>query len=654
MFNVIVLVGMALPLGVFAQEADDPNAFKFDEIVVSATKTEREQNLIPTNVEVITSDDISRSVGISDMLRDIPGLYIGSFSLMNTMFSVGFRGMEPTNREILFMVDGFEINMPTNFIDLSNIPTDNIERIEVVKTPLTALYGPYGVGGVINIVTREPKKVLEGSASLLYGSFKTSNPSFHVRGRLNNGISYGLNYTYFTSDGYRENSVTRNNSVTPRIGYTSDAVKIDTFLTFNNVDFESPGGLPIDQYKDSPRSSLQKIHDGTMRYINTGTRVRWRLTDTSEVTLKGSYRDHDITYNDYGFYLDIRDLYTWNTEGSYRLVTSIFGLDSTILAGVEYRKSRENGTARPDDSWKDTVPIYYGHKIEEEISSAYFQFEVEPTKRLMLNTGMRYDSMLIRHKDKVLTDNDFSRRDDALSPKVGFAYALSTAINAFGNYTHGIRPIISSRKSFYITQDLRPEKEDSYELGLRGTLFNRINYNLAGFYVLSKDKIVGTGVLQAKNAAEARSRGFESGVKFNLPVDFYIRLNYTYMDARFVEFETNGVSYVGKRVPNVPHHLIGNTLGWSRPTYGNVSLTVRYSGDKYVDSANLYRLADYAVMDMKYVYTYKNMTLTLSANNIFNKTYAEYGEATGGLYVPSPIAYPANGRSLFTSLSYNF
>ncbi len=231
---------------------------------------------------------------------------------------------------------------------------------------------------------------------------------------MKNGITYSLNYSYLTSDGYRDNSATRHNLITPRIGYTSDAIKIETFLTFNKTDFETPGGLPIGQYKDDPRESFQKIHDGTMRYVNTGTRVRWRLTDASEVTVKSSYRDHDVRYNDYGFYIDFNDLYTWVMESNYKLVTSVFGLDSTFLAGVEYRKSREDANARADDYWKDLAQIYYGHDIEEDIWSGYTQLEVEPVDRLMLNTGMRYDSILTRHSDKILANNDFSRTDGAL------------------------------------------------------------------------------------------------------------------------------------------------------------------------------------------------------------------------------------------------
>ncbi|KJU81788.1 TonB-dependent siderophore receptor [Candidatus Magnetobacterium bavaricum] len=338
-----------------------------------------------------------------------------------------------------------------------------------------------------------------------------------------------------------------------------------------------------------------------------------------------------------------------------RFVKSISLYRPIFLAGVEYRKSREDADASADDYWKSLAQIYYGHNIEEDIWSGYTQLEVEPMERLMLNTGVRYDSILTRHTDKILINNDFSRTDGAFSPRVGFAYKVSPALNFFGNYAHGIRSIMSSRISFNITEDLKPEKEDSYELGLRGRLFDFVDYSMAGFYIMSRDKIVNTqGVFEARNAAKARSVGFESGIKFNLPRGFYVRLNYTYADARFVDFETADASYAGKRVPNVPNHLLGNTLGWSNPTYGNVSLTARYSGDRYVDSGNIYSLGDYTVVNLKYVYTYKNMTLTLSAKNIFDKTYAEYGETTGGLYVPLPIAYPANGRSLYTSLAYNF
>ncbi len=174
------------PTYLFAQNDRDNSIFDeyipMDEIVVTATKTQRAEQEVSTNMTILTEEDIKQydATELTDLLRHVPGLTLNTFGGEKLRVSAGFRGMQTNIRGILFMHDGFEINSPTNVLSMLNIPVDRIERIEIVKTPSSVLYGPNGVGGVINIITKKPEKEFEGETSVKYGSDSYVKPSLFM------------------------------------------------------------------------------------------------------------------------------------------------------------------------------------------------------------------------------------------------------------------------------------------------------------------------------------------------------------------------------------------------------------------------------------------------------------------------------------------
>ena len=171
------------------------------------------------------------------------------------------------------------------------------------------------------------------------------------------------------------------------------------------------------------------------------------------------------------------------------------------------------------------------------------------------------------------------------------------------------------------------------------------------------------GRYKYENAGEAESKGVEFALGANLGHGLYLGVDYTYLDSKFTDFKSGDNDYDDKRVPLVPRHTFGATADWNTPLFGRISASFRYVDDKYIDRdySNTYELEDYCVFDLKYAYVFDNLfghkektTLSLAVNNLFDETYAEYGEIDGGLYVPGPVAYPADGQSFFASLSLAF
>lgn len=213
---IVVLVGiMSLILSqVSWAEEKDEGVFKLEEIVVTATKTERKLKDISTDITVITEEDIEKYEPrkLADLLRQVPGL-----NLMQgpSGYFVGSRGNAPGAKGIVFMMDGIEMNTPTNWLNMDQIPVNNIERIEIVKTPSSAMYGPIGVGGIINVITKKPEKKFESKVSATYGSYDRKESTVNFGGLLDNGFTYGLNYWYLDRDGYRHRDWFQQHIITP-------------------------------------------------------------------------------------------------------------------------------------------------------------------------------------------------------------------------------------------------------------------------------------------------------------------------------------------------------------------------------------------------------------------------------------------------------
>jgi len=138
---------------------EEPSAIRLEEIVVTATRTERSLAEVPASVSVITEDEIQTAPAqnIDEILRTESGVdvkrVVGMGSGIPSMLSI--RGVPGANRTLV-LVDGMPANASgTGFISFNEVPLDSIERVEVVRGPFSSLYGANAFGGVINIITRE-------------------------------------------------------------------------------------------------------------------------------------------------------------------------------------------------------------------------------------------------------------------------------------------------------------------------------------------------------------------------------------------------------------------------------------------------------------------------------------------------------------------
>jgi len=146
-----------------------------EEIVVTGTRAPRDRATDPLATKVVDREDIEASGAedVADLLEQVPGVDVQQSQLGS---EIRLQGFDPD--QILILVDGQRMNGRIGgVIDLSRIPVDSIERIEIVEGTASALYGADAMGGVIHIVTRSGDEKLNGTVHARGGTLATADAS---------------------------------------------------------------------------------------------------------------------------------------------------------------------------------------------------------------------------------------------------------------------------------------------------------------------------------------------------------------------------------------------------------------------------------------------------------------------------------------------
>jgi outer membrane receptor protein involved in Fe transport len=592
-----------------------------------------------------------------DLLRHVPGMTL--IDTATGSYYIGFRGTTPAPKGTMIMLDGIEINTAANYILAQNIPIANVERIEVIKNPASALYGPAGVGGVIHIITKPASKPFESKINLSYGSFKRQESIIHCHGFLDNGFSYGLLGTLFNTDGYRDESKTSYQIISPRMGFETDRLHAEFIGIMKPSKGYQPGGLPLDQYKENPKQATSPDSTGKGYATTWGAKLNFLINPSSRLILKSSYRTDDWHAEMDGNYLEGDDQWHWTGEANYQKIYKTDCIKNTFLAGFEYRKYHSTYRMHPDDYWADKTWWWESSNIiDENIMGVFIQNDLKFAETITINLGGRYDRIHLKYTDKQYAVNNVNQTHKKICPRIGFSYFPKQSFSIFGNYSQGIRSVNLVETVYRPKDHLEPEKLNSYELGLRGHFSDNMKITIASFLTQTSDYIIETGIGQTlnwENAGKVESKGIECSISKFFPNGVYASLDYTYQLSEYKQYKTLRNDYSGKTVPLIPENIIGSTLGMKTNYYGSFNFSIRYIDDKYLDHDNKLILPDAIVADFKYTFYLHLIELTLSAKNIFNTTYAEYGKINGGSYVNwVPVAYPANGREVIACAQWTF
>ena len=160
--NLFLTTSLVLALAINLSAQDSLKNKQLAEVVVSASRTERNIDDVGRSVTVISSDDIKKSGAnsLAELLTEQEGIYVvGAGQNPGMTTSIFTRGAN--SNQTVILVDGVKITDPSainNSIDLSELSLANIDRIEIIRGSHSTMYGSSAIGGVVNIITKKAKK----------------------------------------------------------------------------------------------------------------------------------------------------------------------------------------------------------------------------------------------------------------------------------------------------------------------------------------------------------------------------------------------------------------------------------------------------------------------------------------------------------------
>ncbi len=189
-------------------EEENIGEFSLDTMVVTATRTSEELLKVPASVHVITAKDIEEKniLTISDAIKTLPGIYDGRAGGMSDVANgIQMRGFG--EGDILVLYDGMPLNEGyAGKVTWSAVAIDDVERIEVLKGAASSLYGGRAVGGVINIISKDPDKD-RVKAYMHYGNNSTWKRGISLTKKLGDKWSLGFSYENKETDGHKKKIV---------------------------------------------------------------------------------------------------------------------------------------------------------------------------------------------------------------------------------------------------------------------------------------------------------------------------------------------------------------------------------------------------------------------------------------------------------------
>src|SRR5690606_18819282 len=259
---ILAAVSLGLAQPVFLSDAiAQENPRPLDEIVVTASRSPKKQSEIGKVVRVITAEELGKSQGrtLPEVLNNTPGLTLSGTGMgFGSNISVFMRGASIGNT--LILIDGIPVNNASYInseYDISAVPIDQIERVEILRGVNSTLYGSDAVAGVINIITKQPKnEKFEGNVLLTGGSYDTYKAALGLNGSVGNtGIA--VNYSNTTSKGFStadangnpdfDRDGLRQHALNTRLNQQiSDKFSLSTNLQLMKNDFDMDAGAFAD------------------------------------------------------------------------------------------------------------------------------------------------------------------------------------------------------------------------------------------------------------------------------------------------------------------------------------------------------------------------------------------------------------------------
>ena len=640
---------LSFSLSLMAQEDE----VTLEGMVVTATRDAEEVRKVAANVTVITQEGIAQSnaQNVVDLLKDQVDVVVRDFYGNGKAASVDIRGFGETgNLNVLVLVDGRRVNdIDLSGVDWTQIPIDQVERIEIVRGSGSVLYGDNAMGGVVNIITKRPEKAFTAQAEGVAGSYG------YYKGTASAGGTWGplsaiISANYQDTDGYRENGFLKAKDFGGKIIYDlNENISFNLSGSFHQDDQGLPGGLPKAIYEVDRQATLAPNDNAKTDdwYLALGTKARFGDWGRFEMNLSYRSREIDDRFQSF-FFDDHRNLTTWAVTPRYILEKPIGTFPNKVIFGLDFYSSDSNVFSQS---------AFGSNRVEvtKQSTGLYLQDELSLLSNLILTLGFReewatYD--LFQDVPRV-TDNT---RENEPTWNVSLNYLFDKKSSVYIGARRSFRfPVTDELIQFFpvfqVNPAIKPQIGYQYEAGVRHAFTDWIEANLTLFWIETQDEIFFNPVtFTNENFPKTRRQGIEVGAKARPFQWLSLWANYSHINPTLQQ-----QPYSGNTIPAVPKNK--GSIGTDLRLWNALSFNARatFVGSRYLISDWANRVPQnpgYYTIDLKLSYAWKGLKAFVGVNNLTNQKYAEWAVTNGA--GTSQIYYASPERNFIGGISYTF
>ncbi|MBI5320431.1 TonB-dependent receptor [Bradyrhizobium sp.] len=657
--------------------------------------------IVGTSSTVITAEDIAHSPSnnLPDILAQVPGVQLTSLygsAVNGVKTAVDLRGFGAfATSNTLILLNGRRLNdVDMAQVDLSTIPLNSIERIEITRGNSGAvLYGDNAVGGVINIVTKSgvggPPVAIRGEAGA--GSFNTRLAN--VSASTNHGPwSTSFYGNAIKSNGYRDNNALDQKNGVGNINYTTPDFKAFLTVTGDDQKLGFPGGRLVDpsiglnELVTNRRGAATPFDYGNQQGKSATAGFTKTIIEGVDLIVDGGVRNKKGQAGFFGSgafasplpsfsstYVDA-DLTTWSITPRLSVRNMLFGMPSQILTGIDYydasfSQSRGAFKGLPADHiydlsqqtlagyWQQTIGLLpttdfsYGARIQNTHLNARDRYDpTAPGCAMFFNCGAQafpLDSNEVQYALHVGVEHRFNnvfsmfgRAARAFrTPNVEERVASGPAFDAFFNPIPG---------DFRLKTQTSHDIEGGFRIKSGGFQMQTSVYNMD----LENEIHFIPALFYNVNLDPTRRTGMETAASYRLSDSLLVRGGFAFTRAVFREGQ-----FAGHDVPLVSPYTASAGVTWNIwQNYLVLDATVRGWGARNMDNDqnNTQRkIGADATVDLKLSGAVDHFFWSFAVNNALDALYYDYAIASS--FTPGRFsAYPLPGRSYLLKAGVTF
>jgi iron complex outermembrane receptor protein len=594
-------------------------------------------------------------------LQNVPGVYaFTNYGVYEGYTFRGFLDLFPSLANQL--LDG--VRHEGNRI---NTQLTNIERVEVLKGPSSALYGGGAIGATVNLIRKKPSPQPAYDLTVAGGSWKTGRVQFGATGRLSSdALLYRFDVGAETKDGYRHNE-TRRVQVTPSLAWrlgSSDQVNV--YYTFTRDRFGGDAGVPLvfpdegrveDFFPDIPRDRNFRTPIDFAESYDHSVQVAYarQLNDSWGFRNTLSYRpvNDDYFLSEFVFVEDdgrtvFREFLQFKHHrrplSNLAEATARFGgpVEQNLVFGWEGQHYNNHSNTVGDIGVVPATSIDLFDPVETQTgvnepltrvayfthntNAFYAQDHVTLGANVKAMVGGRLDIFRrSSHNNPVSngveTEGPLIRREaEAFTGRAGLVYQPLPAIDLYGSFANSFRPLTQAQPD---GTTLDPEQGRQVEFGQRfHMLGDRVQVNTAIFHIVRENVAFSRPGGFFDQASEVKSRGFEVDVMTSPVSHWRVNGAYGFTDAEFGDFLVNATTNLaGNTSIMSPRHTFNLWTSYDWANGFGVSAGARAQSRVFIDRDNLLTFDGYGVLNVGARYRRGAAEYSVVINNLTDTEY---------------------------------